>query len=299
MKLTLLDYVQTILSSLDSDEVNSISDTPEALQVANVVKQTYFNIIARSDLPEHTQLIQLDPSLDITEPVVMKVPAGIGKFQWVKYFNSNVFDTSTTTTAHGLNTDLQNTQGLSIPPPGYQYVNIVPVQQFIEITNSFNPKESNVASFVFNDSNNDFPGTFTFYYKNNRQPCYCTILSDHYVIFDSYDNTQDSTLQASKTMAFGEIIPHWQMVDTFVPNIDESTVPLLLNESKSLAFFELKQTPHSKAEQEAKRAWSSVQRDKSLINRPTYFDQLPNFGRWGRSSFAGLSFFKLRGWDRP
>ena len=299
MKLSLLDYVQTILSSLDSDEVNSISDTPESLQVANIVKQTYFNIISRSDLPEHTQLLQLEPSLDVIEPVVMHVPDGYQKIQWIKYFNTNPNDTGTTTSTHDVNTDITSSLIGTPIPPGYQYVKIVSVKQFLDITNSYNPQENGVATFTFNDTSNNFPGTFTFYYRTDRQPYYCTVLSDSYVIFDSYDSTQDSTLQASKTMAFGEVIPRWQMVDTFIPNIDEPTVPLLLNEAKSLAFFELKQTAHVKAEQESKRAWSSVQRDKSLVNKPGYFDQLPNFGRWGRSSFAGISPFKLRGWDRP
>src|SRR6266852_5680765 len=289
MKLTLLDYFQTILSSLNSDEVNSISDSTETLQVANIVRQTYFNIIARSDLPEHYQLLQLTPSIDIVEPVIMTVPAGFGKILWLKYFNSNPNSTGTTTSSHDLNTDLVATATGSPIPPGYQYVNIVPVKQFLDITNSYNPQEAGVASLVFNDTSNNFPGVFTFYYRTDRQPFYCTVLSDNYVIFDSFDSTQDSTLQTSKTMAFGEIIPIWQMVDGFIPNIDETTVPLLLNEAKSLAFFELKQTAHVKAEQESKRAWSSVQKDKSLANKPSYFDQLPNFGRWGRSSFAGLS----------
>ena len=377
MKLTLLDYVQTILSSLESDEVNSISDTPESMQVANIVKQTYYNIIARSDLPEHKQLINLNPSLDETQPVVMNIPAGVHKIYWLKYFNSNVNSFPPTTDPHGVNVDLVNTPnwqttstttntigtgtktftvasaGLGIQPgqgavitattgntmtgtvisyigttlvisiisttgsgtfsswslvsnaafnmavPGYQYVSIIPLKQLLDMTNSFNPTDSDVESFVFTDSTNGFPGTYTFYYKNDRQPCYCAVLNDTWVIFDSFDSTQDTTLQTSKVMAFGEIIPQWQMIDSFIPNIDEGQIPLLLNESKSLAFYELKQTLHQKAEQESKRAWSSIQRDKSVADKPSYFDQLPNFGRWGRSSYAGLSYFKLRGWDRP
>jgi len=69
------------------------------------------------------------------------------------------------------------------------------------------------------------------------------------------------------------------MADSFEPDIDPEQVPLLLNEAKSLAYFELKQTPHVKAEQEAKRQWSSLQKDKSVDNKPSYFDQLPNYGR--------------------
>lgn len=299
MILSLLDYVQSILSSLDSDEVNSISDTPESLQVAEIVKTTYFNIIARTHLPEHKQLLQLESSADNTRPVLMYIPDGISKIEWIKYFNSNNLATASTTTAHGVNTDLVTTTNVPSAVPGYEYVTILPNQQFLDITNAFNPNESNVDSFTFNDTSNNFPGNFTFYYKDDRQPFYCTFLSDFYVVFDSFDSAVDSTLQQSKTMALGQIIPRWEMTDTFIPNIDETQIPLLLNEAKSLAFFELKQTLHSKAEQESKRHWSSIQKDKSKADKPSYFDQLPDFGRYGRSSHSGLSYFKQRGWDKP
>jgi len=378
MRLTLLDYVQLILSSLDSDEVNSISDTTESAQIANIVKQTYYNIIARTHLPEHKQLLQLEPSINPAQPVLMYIPDGVADIEWLKYFNSNITQTPPGTSTHGVNTDVVSqpvwnttsvtsnslTTGLhtftvaanlpvqigqgvtaTVNPatsgnmsgtltsysgttmvinvssvvgtgtftawniaanstfaqavPGYENVIILPVRKFIDMTSAFNPADSDVDSFTFSDTSNNYPGNFTLYYKNSRQPWYCTFISDNYVIFDSFDATQDSTLQASKTLAYAQIIPQWIMQDTFIPNIDETQVPLLLNESKSLAFLELKQTVHSKAEQEAKRGWSSVQKDKSKTDKPSYFDQLPDFGRWGRSSYAGLSYFKLRGWDRP
>ena len=40
MKTTLLQIVQSILSDMDSEEVNSISDTTEAQQIASVVEDT-------------------------------------------------------------------------------------------------------------------------------------------------------------------------------------------------------------------------------------------------------------------
>ena len=46
MKSTLLQVVQSILSDMDSEDVNTISDTIEAQQVASVVEDTYFNIMS-------------------------------------------------------------------------------------------------------------------------------------------------------------------------------------------------------------------------------------------------------------
>ena len=59
MKSNLLQIVQSILSDMDSEDVNTISDTVEAQQVASVVEDTYFNIIAARDIPEHNKLIPL------------------------------------------------------------------------------------------------------------------------------------------------------------------------------------------------------------------------------------------------
>jgi hypothetical protein len=295
MKKTNLDYVQSILSSLGGDEVNSVSDTTESLQVLDILKNTYFNIISRTDLPEQWQLVQLDPSLDANIPVLMYVPDGVDNIEWLKYFNDNTISNNTTGFQHDLNVDITTSGNSMVAPAGYDYVSIIPIRQFIDMTNTFNPGNSDVESFTFTDNKNNVPGVYTFYYKNNKQPQYCTILSDFYVIFDGFDSTVDSTLQTSKTMAYGQISPAWSDTDSFIPNLDETQVPLLLNEAKSLAFFELKQSPHPKAEQEAKRQWSSVQRDKSIVNRPSYFDQLPNFGRRG---YANTSFFKAKGWDR-
>lgn len=255
---TLLEMTQEILSSMSSDEVNSIGDTTESTQVATIIKRKYFDIVSRSSLPEHDQLIQLTPSDDTTKPVLMYVPDEVNRIEWIKYYNSN--------TANG------NT-------PGYIYVTVLPIQQFIDYVNGYNPAESNTGSFVFTDKQNNFPGTYTFYYKKDAQPRFCTVIGNWYVIFDSFDKTVDDTLQSSKTMCFGQVAPAFRMEDDFIPRLDDKQFPLLLNEAKALAFYELKQMPHAKAEQEIKRQWSSVQKNKSVANKPSYLDQLPNFGR--------------------
>jgi len=297
MKQTLLDMTQNILSRMSSDEVNSISDSPESLQVANIIKNKYFDIVSRVGIPEHDQLIQLDPSLDATSPVLMYVPTGIAEIKWLKYFDSNITD-GTSVGSHGINTDLQNNSGSGVnPPPGYLYVTILPVRQFIDMVNRFNPEESDVESFTFQDTSNNYDTNYTFYYKNQQQPRFCTILSNFYVIFDAFDNTQDTTLQASKTMALGRVVPHFEMEDSFIPGLADEEFQLLVNEATALAFYELKQQPHALATQEVKRGWTAVQKKKAVIDRPTYFDALPDFGRHGGGYRSNISQFKARGWD--
>lgn len=249
MKLTLLELTQNILSAMDSDEVNSISDTTEATQVAHVIRTTYYNILSRADLPEHKRLFQLDASGDNDLPVLMSKPTNVTRIEWIKYNSFTVDDSS---------------------EPNYQYVTILPIAQFLDMTLSLNTTEDNVETMVLDDA--------TYIFQNDRAPTYCTVVDDQYIIFDAYDNEVDTTLQSSKTLCFGLTHPTFLMENDYVPEIDERQFPLLLNEAKSLAFYELKQTPHEKAEIEAKRQWRTLQRTKSL-EYLSDFDQLPNFGR--------------------
>jgi len=214
----------------------------------------------------------------VTAPVLMYVPTGMADLKWLKYFDSNIIDTTN-------------------PAPGYLYVTILPIGQFIDMVNGFNVDDTGVDTFTFVDNSNAYPGSFTFNYRTDRQPRFCTIISNLYVIFDSFDNTQDSTLQGSKTMAWGRVIPTFRLEDNFIPDLADEQFQLLVNEATALAFFELKQQPHQLSLQEAKRGWSNVQKNKAVINRPTYFDELPNFGRHGQGFRSAWSQFKARGWD--
>lgn len=358
--------VQNILSGLTSDQVNSISDTVESLQVATIIQNKYYDIAARGDLPEHNQLFQLVPSNDATKPVQMLIPTspvGTNAIQWIKYFDSNTADSTQVSQfgsfSHGLNVNIVPTTGwtttatdtvtialgtvqfhvgLNLPVitgqgvlcqagtnnmfgtvnsyvpgtgvlslnivstsgsgtfsswvifnsnnaavPGYKQISIISVKEFLDMVNLFNPSETNVKSMTFTEGGYNF----NFYYKNDHQPQYCTVIQNTYVLFDTFDLTQDNTLQGSKTMCYGQIIPPFSLTDSYIPNIDDQQFPLLLNESKSLAYFELKNMIHAKAEQEAKRQWSAVQKDKAIVNRPTYFDQLADFGRIPRTGGYG------------
>jgi len=276
MKYSLLDLTQSILSNLNSDEVNSISDTTESMQVAEIIKQTYFNLISRSDLPEHYQLIQLDPSNSVAEPTMMYKPDNVKYIEWLKYYDES--QTTSQTGTHGINTDIPvtpNTSGVVVPE--YKYITILPNKQFIDLVNTFNTQETNVEVLNFTTGSE----SYKLFFKNDAQPSYCTVIKDYYIVFDSFDQNIDSTLQASKTMAWGQTTPSWEMKDTFIPSLDDQQFPLLLNEAKSLAFLELKQMSHPKAEQESKRQWSAIQKNKALVDRPSYFDALPDFGRKG------------------
>lgn len=368
--MTLLQLTQNVLSRLGSDEVNSISDTVESMQVARIIQNKYFDIISRGLVPENEQLYQLVPSTDPTQPTLMYIPAGVSTLRWIKYFDSNPSDSQQVSQfgsfSHGLNLDLVSsttftttsttsntigtgtktfiiadsglpittgqgimaisgtasmfgtvtsyigttlvmnststigsgtftswtlTNNTSETVAGYKYVTLQGIDQFLDTINRFNPSESNVGSFTFAEGGNNF----TFYYKNDIQPSIATVIANRYVIFDSYDNTFDSTLQGSKTLCYGELTPAFTMVDSSVPTMDDKWFPLLLNEATSVAFLELKQMQHPKADQEIRRQWSVVQKKGMVSDKPSYFDSLANFGRVPRTggySSGGYGAYK-------
>lgn len=249
MKLTLLDLTQNILSALNSDEVNSHTDTTESRQVAEAIRTAYFNIIARAQLPEHSNIVGLDPSGDLTKPTLMYRPDNLATIEWIKY---------------DINDDLTPTA------PNYQLMSQMDLYDFLDMVNRFDSEESNVFDFTIDN--------YTFKYKNDIYPSYFTILNDHYIIFDSYDSAVEATLQESKSQAYGRIVSTFTMDDTFIPDLDDNQFPLLLNEAKSLCFLELKQVAHDKAEQEARRHWRALQHNKHTT-KPNYLNELPNYGR--------------------
>lgn len=253
MKYTLLDLTQAVLSSMDSDEVNSIGDTVESLQVATVIRSAYFDIITRANLPEHYSLVNLDPSLDETKPVVMYIPSTVAEVIWLKYNAATTTDTE-----------------LLMRP-----VRFVELQEFLAQSYQLLSSDANVATVTLTLKGNHVP----FLYKNDRAPTCYTSFDDNTLIFDAYDAAVDTTLQSSKTLAYARLTIPWTMADTFMPPLDDAQFALLLNEAKSLAWAELKQTAHVKAEKNSQRGWSTLQKNKHETEQTSFFDRLPNYGR--------------------
>ena len=89
-KKTLLQLVQNILSAMDSDEVNSISDSVESLQVAEIVRETYEDLVATLSLPERRALVHLEALGDVTRPNYLRIPDSVKDFIWIKYDSADV-----------------------------------------------------------------------------------------------------------------------------------------------------------------------------------------------------------------
>lgn len=256
MKYTLLELVQLLASSMDSDEINSIGDSTEAGQIATLVKTVYMSIVSRLDLPEHFSLVNLTPSNDPDQPNLMYVPDTVDQIVWIKYDGVTSDD------------DDGTIRMANVP---FMRMEDFLARMFSQDT----VNDENVISYTLVQDSNSIP----IVYRNDRPPCYYTTFDDHTLIFDSLDVGVDDTLKASKSLAYCKLAIPFTMEDDFTPDLDDSQFDLLINECKSLAWAELKQTQHAKAEQWAKRGWTRQQRNKHETEQVSDFDRLPNFGR--------------------
>lgn len=89
-QMTLLDITQNILSAMESDDINSIGDTVESLQVAEIIKETYFDIISNRDWPFLKTKTTLTALGDTTNPTKMQFPDSVDKIFWIKYNKKDV-----------------------------------------------------------------------------------------------------------------------------------------------------------------------------------------------------------------
>lgn len=254
MRYTLLEMVQLILSSMDSEEVNSISDTVESNQVALLLKSVYYDIATDIGLPEHETLFELNASGDPSKPTLMTVPTTVVTMRNLKYDNKSADDT---------------------------FSNFVDVEfrkfdDFLTWTSNY----KNFDPTVVGEMDVTFNGeSFPFLYKNNKHPQYYTTADDNQIIFDSYDSTVDGTLQKSKTMCMGNVYPTFTLADDFTPDLDPSQFSFFINRAKVRAFNELKQQINQEAVTEARRQKIIVQKRKQKTPDGPELWKTPRYGR--------------------
>lgn len=254
MRYTLLEMVQEILSSLDSDNVSTITDTDEAYQIALLLRGVYYDLATELELDEHEGLFELDASGDNTKPNLMTVPSNVIRLDWIKYDNKETGDTYS----------------------NWQDVSFAPFNTFLEYQAALRTKSSNVGELeVTNNSE-----TFTIMYRTNQMPLYYTTMDDYNLIFDGYDSTEDTTLQASKTMCYGSVYPTFTLSDSFEPDLEPQQFSYFRNRAKVRAFAELKQAQNADAAYETKRQKIAIQKKRRLVeDYPEIFKIQSRFGR--------------------
>jgi len=88
--MTLLEIVQSVMSAMDSDNVNSIDDTIESEQVATVVKECYFELVSQRDWPFLGTKFSMSGLSDSSRPTYLQLLDTYSKVEWIKYNGKDV-----------------------------------------------------------------------------------------------------------------------------------------------------------------------------------------------------------------
>lgn len=223
-KKTLLQLVQDVLNDMDSDDVNSINDTVESTQVAQIVRTCYEEILSNRNWPHLKKLIQLDASGTLDRPNYLRLPEGTKEMIRFEY-------------------DKRKLGGTKIQ---YRPITYLYPDEFLKLVNDRDSDKTNII--LVSDTSG-----ITLSIVNDKAPDYWTSFDDEYIVCDSYDAAVDSTLQKAKTQSLCYIEPAWSHTDSFIPDLPSEAFSLLQEESKSTAFLALKQMPNQKAEMKAGR----------------------------------------------
>lgn len=245
-RMTVLEMTQNILSAMESDEVNSISDTVESLQVAQEIETTYYELFASRTLPSSKALMTLEPLSDSTYPNYMKIPDGVASIEWIKYMNEE---------------------------GAYSDVLYMEPVDFLDRANRFN---TTMAIESVGDIANP---SILINVGIDSTPRFWTTFDNKHIVFNSYNQSVDTTLQESKSLCQAVKLPNFEVSDTFVPDLDTVLFPLLLAEAKKACFINFKGVSNTNEERRARRQLVRTQNDLWRGDQRRPYNRTPNYGR--------------------
>lgn len=250
MKYTLLEIVQEILNDLDSDSVNSIDDTVESQQAAQIVRSCYNEMISNRNWPHLKRVLQLDAVNDPDRPNYLQIPENVTELVTFTYDGA----TQEKPEMHGKEVKYKSPE-------------------------AFLRSQSYVSDRDIHHIKVIDPSGVTIYVLKNKAPSFWTSFDDRYIVTDSFDEMVDSTLQRSKTRCIAYTHPVWVHTDNHIPDLPSEAFAALIEESKSTASLNIKQMANQKAEQKSVRQQRWLSRKAWVAQGGVKF---PDYGRKGR-----------------
>lgn len=252
-KMTLLEMVQDILSDMSSDEVNTINGTVEALQIAQIIKSTYDTMIDGRNWPNLFLLFRLNGSSDVTIPTHMTLPETVTGVEWVKY----------------------NIKTNPTDKDAFTRITYKTPKEFMDIVEARDSTATNVQVVTDPTSN------ISLNIINDKAPQYYTSFDQDTLIFDSFDSGIDTTLNSSKTSAYGRKVMSFTISDSFIPDLPPQMYTALLSKAKAICFTRLLQTTDPHAEQDA------ITQRRRMSQEAWKIDGGVKYSGYGRTSKKG------------
>ena len=215
--------------------VASIDDLDEALQVASVAEDVFYEMVQEYPNLLFTQKDRtLDSVSDTDRPTYLAIPSKIQRIQdSVFYYN----------VADGVSTTLE-----------YKQIPYVTPLEFLQRTSTYDDASDNVE--VITGFNGQKMSIIT-----NEHPNFYTTFDGVYIVCDAYKSTIDATLQSSKTRVVSTEMPTFIQEDSFVIPIPERLTGHYLNMVLDQAYNDIRQERNGAIAQKARRARVKLQQD--------------------------------------
>lgn len=258
---TLLDITNSVLKAIGQRAATEIGETTVSLQVAEIVRDTYYEGLANRNWAHKKTFMGFDP-YGASKPTHVIIPNNVKDIDKFNYDGRKVTDNRSK----------------------YEEVRYLTPEEFLQYTNQRNESNDNIS--VVEDVNG-----IDILIRTDVRPEYYTSFDQEYLIFDSYDSTVDSFLQKNKMQAQVVLGAEFTLEDDYVPDIPEVAFPWLLAESKSVAAIEINQDGNSKAEQQSRRQQQWLSQNNQKVGAAVRFN---TFGRSPRK----YTSYRRRGLNR-
>ena len=241
--------VQRVLESIDGQVVDSISDTREAMQVANCIKESYEHLLYTRDIKAKSNLVTIHSLSDVNQPTTFLINDNIAQITLFKYFDA----------------DNEKWVTLEWMDP----------EDFIDMCLDRDPRKDNILNVT-----DAFSGV-RYNILTNKAPSYFTSFDDIHIVCDAYNNKVEQCLMESRTTLYGYVMPEFKLEDDFVPDLAPQHFSLLLSTAKVQAAYELNkafdQLENDRARKQKATADKHAQRVRGLDN--TTWKNRKKYGR--------------------
>ena len=234
---------------MNSFPVNSLSDTEEALQVASILEDKFYEIQEKLDWPVNEDYMQLDTSAIADGPTTLKIPDDVDSVNHLRY------DT----------------------------LSLKHVTPEVFITTALDPSNADNENMELVQLGQNVQG----YVLNNKDPEFFTSFDDNIIVCDSYDLEKESKLVKSKSLA--KVFKHTVLVldDTTPIPISKKMEPYFLAEVKSACFKKIKQQVSDEDERERRIQKAKLNSEARKQQDKDAGSKSRGFGRSGRQRSSG------------
>lgn len=226
---------------MNSFQVNSISDTEEALQVASIIEDKYYSMLETMDWPVDSNYLPLVASNVNAGPTTLSIPAEVDKIDHLRY------------------------DGVSL--------DYIDPELFLQ--RALDPANADNEDMILVQFGPDIQG----YVLKNKNPEYFTTFDDKLIVCDSYDADTEDKLVTSKSLA--SVFKHQVItIDDSTPiPITKKMEPYFLAEVKAACFKKIKQQVSDEDERDRRIQRSRLQTEAKKQQDKDTSSKSRGFGR--------------------